>query len=261
MKNWVIQENLLDPRQIADVCFAVKNDGGKVYPVKVIPFSDEIDFFWEDPPTKDVVLYGSAKMSKLAYKKGWTGLFFNDNFDSAVWNKNRDDMLNQDAFVIRAGDAIQHFESINANDEDLYFIRPVLDLKAFAGGVQSVKEIKEHMGSTQVENYSFDEDTFVSIAEPKYISAEWRWFVVNGNVIDGSQYRRLGRPHRVNVKDEDLIRSAQRLADIWLPHETCVMDTAMTTSGIKVIEFNCINSSGFYDNDITKIVKAINRSF
>lgn len=261
MKNWVIQENLLDPRQIADVCFAVKNDGGNVYPVKVIPFSDEIDFWWDEPPTKDVVLYGSAKMSKLAYKKGWTGLFFNDNFDTGVWTKHRDDMLNQNLITIRAGDAVKYFEDQNADDEELYFIRPVLDLKAFAGGVQSVKEIKEHMGSTQVENYSFDANTMVSLAEPRNIFAEWRWFIVNGKVIDGSQYRRMGYPHRAHIEDHARINQAQEFADKWLPHPTCVMDLAATSEGLKVIEFNCINSSGFYDNDIPKIVQAINRSF
>lgn len=261
MKNWVIQENLLDSKQIADVCFAVKNDGGNVYPVKVIPFSDEIDFFWDEPPTKDVVLYGSAKMSKLAYKKGWAGLFFNDNFDTGVWAKHRDDMLNQNPVIIRAGDVIKYFEDQHIDDEELFFIRPVLDLKAFAGGVQSVKEIKEHMGSTHVENYSFDVDTMVSMDVPRNILGEWRWFIVNGKVINGSQYRRMGQPHRKQVTIQVRKDHAQELADKWLPHPNCVMDLAMTSNGWKVVEFNCINSSGFYDNDIPKIVQAINRSF
>lgn len=35
------------------------------------------------------------------------------------------------------------------------------------------------------------------------------------------------------------------------------MDLALYDNELKVIEFNCINASGFYDNDIRKIVDAI----
>jgi hypothetical protein len=152
------------------------------------------------------------------------------------------------------------------------FVRPVLDLKTFAGGVSTVKQIKEHMASTQVENYSFDADTMVSIAEPVNLLGEWRFFVVNGKVIDGSQYRKHLRLYKNRVTSERLLQLAQEKADLWLPHQTCVMDLALLNQvpnkqlndihdQLKVIEFNCINSSGFYDNDIPKIVQAINRSF
>lgn len=270
MKSWVIQENLLSSQQIEAVSDAVHADGGTVFPVTVIPFSDNVHFYHDVHMLgEDVVIYGSAKLSKLAYKYKWGGLFFNDNFDTGVWNKNRDDMLNQNSVIIRAGDAIAYFENNSIDDEELYFIRPVLDLKAFAGGVQSVREIKSHMGSTQVENYSFDADTMVSIAVPQVILAEWRFFIVNGKVIDGSRYRKNARLDKQHVTSERLLFLAQQIADKWLPHPTCVMDLALPhraeheneNSGLKVIEFNCINSSGFYDNDVNAIVKAINRSF
>ena len=53
-------------------------------------------------------------------------------------------------------------------------------------------------------------------------------------------------------------KKAQQLADEWLPHPNCVMDTAIDHLGVmKVVEFNCLNCSGMYGHDPLKIVKAI----
>ncbi len=40
--------------------------------------------------------------------------------------------------------------------------------------------------------------------------------------------------------------------------ETCVMDLALTNEGLKVVEFNCLNASGFYYHDVRAIVKEVN---
>ncbi len=56
---------------------------------------------------------------------------------------------------------------------------------------------------------------------------------------------------------DNVIEDIQKLADKWLPNPTCVMDVALVDDEYKVIEFNCFNSSGFYKNDINKIVMAV----
>src|SRR5271170_6153926 len=44
----------------------------------------------------------------------------------------------------------------------------------------------------------------------------------------------------------------------WTPCEAFVMDVAkVAPETFKIIEINCINSSGFYDCDMTQVVKAI----
>ncbi len=86
--------------------------------------------------------------------------------------------------------------------------------------------------------------------------SESRFFVVGGKVIDGAFYRMYGQRFS-GVAKPDEIEAAQEMANVWLPHETCVMDIAKTEEGLKVIEFNCFNGSGFYVNDISKIVKAV----
>jgi hypothetical protein len=95
------------------------------------------------------------------------------------------------------------------------------------------------------------------LCEPQNIKAEWRWFVVGGKVISGSMYRAHNQLRKMRVVEQDLINEAQLLADKWLPDECCVMDLALVGEELKVIEFNCINSSGFYDNDVNAIFEAL----
>lgn len=257
---WVLQINLIDQKQVSEIASAVLRDGAKVIGVNVIPFQDHVDMD-ELPVTKNVFPYGSTKLSKLvAGDRNWNGICFNDNFSAIEWNKNRDDMLNAECIICAVKDVTTIFEGVD--ESETRFIRPVHDLKVFAGAVTTVREIKNWMKSTDSGNFSFTEDTLVSIAHPQNIEAEWRWFVVNGQVIDGSMYRAFGTRNLLHIDNLRMVSEAQTIADKWLPHPTCVMDLALLDDGsMKVIEFNCINSSGFYDHDIPKIVKAINDSF
>ena len=257
MPTWVIQNNFIDQTQTDIIARAVLEDGGKVASAKVIPFCDTIEFWdGEAPPGPMVVPYGATKLTKMSRRYNWGGVFFNDDFDTAVWNTKRDDMLNNDGVIMKVSETAEYLK----DTPDIYpmFIRPCLDLKAFNGTLTSVGEIKNWMRSVDSGNFSFTEDTLVSIAEPKHILAEWRWFVVNGKVIDGSIYRLRGQRLTIHERDQKVIDEAQTLADKWLPNQTCVMDLALTDDGMKCIEFNCFNSSGYYNNDIGKIVRAVN---
>jgi hypothetical protein len=257
MTTWVIQNNFIDQTQADIVAKSVLADGGKVAGAKVIPFCDTIKFWDNEAPQGPLVVpYGATKLTKMARKYDWKGVFFNDNFDTAVWNANRSDMLNQDGKIMKVSETA---EFLKGYPDDLpMFIRPCLDLKAFNGTLTRVSEIKNWMKSTESGNFSFNADTLVSIAEAKHIQAEWRWFVVDGKVIDGSIYRLRGQRLTIHERDQKVIDEAQGFADVWLPDSTCVMDLALTEDGMKCIEFNCFNSSGYYNHDIEKIVKAVN---
>jgi hypothetical protein len=254
---WVIQNNLDDQTQADVMAKSVLADGGKVVGAKVIPFCDTIEFCDNEAPQGPlVVTYGATKLTKMACKYDWKGVFFNDNFDTAVWNANRSDMLNQDGMIMKVSETAEFLKGYP--DDMPMFIRPCLDLKAFNGTLTCVREIKNWIKSTGSGNFSFDADTLVSIAEAKHIQAEWRWFVVDGKVIDGSIYRLRGQRLTIHERDQKVIDEAQGFADGWLPNSTCVMDLALTEDGMKCIEFNCFNSSGYYNHDVEKIVKAVN---
>jgi hypothetical protein len=258
MATWLIQSNLLDPVQIGQICDALKERCYPYYGCKIIPFVDDIECFWTDgePTHKNIIPYGSSKLSRLANTMGWTGMFFNlDQFRVDTWNTNRDDMLNSDAEFMTVADLEQRFAGVP--DDEVFHIRPMEDLKAFNGTVTTAKEIRRWQHSDDAGNFSFKKTTQCVVSPPKKILAEWRWFIADGKIISGSTYKMNGQRLVQRETDQDVIDEAQAFADKWLPDEVCVMDIALTDDGPKVIEFNCFNSSGFYYHDIGAVVEAV----
>jgi len=171
-------------------------------------------------------------------------------------------MLNADSDILSVEDALLTY--CDKSSDDMIFVRPDNDLKEFAGEVMSVSDFSTWVGqmSDGSNGNLLHEDTQIVVAPARNILAEWRWFVVGGKVVDGSMYRHRGQLVKDHETWKGVYEEAQEQADIWLPHECCVMDTALVGTDVesaehKVIEFNNINSSGFYNHDVEKIVLAI----
>ena len=254
---WVIQTNLVSDFFAQSVWHSAIETECKVKEAVLIPFSESFDN--EDElskiPVDDIIIpYGSCKLTRLSSLRGWRGNCYNpDTFRSDVWLTKRDDMLNSEPHFITVKETKEFFK--DANEEDHWFIRPVKDLKQFNGSVASVGDIKDWSNSTASGSFIIDDDTEIMLSPVKTLYSEARYFIVGGKVVDGSYYRIDGRLRSSHVNQSETISAVQKLADKWLPHECCVMDIADTDDGLKVIEWNTINSSGFYEHDIPKIVK------
>lgn len=252
---FLIQYNLMNEKQLQLTKNAV-NDFPHEF-VGLIPFSREIT---SDEPLVgiDYIPYGSTLLSTLALQKQWKGLYFDlENFNYEASSENRDDMLN-DEHIVTVKDA---FDILKTDPEKLWFTRPSLDLKHYSGTVINADEcykwFKDALECDSSGSYKMDEDMMVVLATPKNIQAEWRWFIVGSKIVSGSMYRFKGVLHKERELDKDVIDEAQKKADQWLPNQCCVMDTALVDNELKVIEFNAINSSGFYDNDVDSIFKEL----
>lgn len=258
---WVIQTNLLNDLSVQGVWLAAEEYGANVHEAIIVPFQDtlqnedEVAALASDENTI-IIPYGSCKLNKMAQKRNWRGNCYNaDTFRTHVWDANRDDMLNSDSVQMQVKDAAEYFKGKDLAEK--WFIRPVEDLKAFSGTVTEAEEIVQWMKSTESGNFSFTDDTQIIIAPVKKIYSEARFFVIDGKVVDGSYYRQGGRLMSNHINQPETLELAQNLANKWLPHECCVMDVADTDDGLKVIEFNSLNSSGFYDHKIPVIVQAM----
>ena len=99
------------------------------------------------PPLDGVVIpYGATKLTRLAQKRGWRGLCFDEAaFRVDAWNRHRDDMLNQH---VRQMSVRECMAAMQDEDEDsVWFVRPVQDLKHFDGTVTVAREIRRWMSS------------------------------------------------------------------------------------------------------------------
>ena len=255
---FLIQHNLMANEQLQKIEAAIRNVPHEF--VGLIPFSHEITS--ETPLNGTAYIpYGSTLLTSLAHSMMFQGLHFNLNtFNYGAALKNRDDMLNLNVVTLaQAIDWLNITRKINPDSQ--WFVRPSYDLKQFSGQVIGAREcydwFKDMLECATSGSYKLEPDTEIVLCEPQKISAEWRWFIVGRKIVSGSMYRAHGQMRQIRELNANVIKEAQMLANKWLPDDCVVMDTALVDGQVKVIEFNCINSSGFYDNDVEAIFTAL----
>lgn len=88
----------------------------------------------------------------------------------------------------------------------------------------------------------FNEETLVQVSSVKKIYKEIRFWVVDGKVITGSQYR-LGNQTIYDEYYEDEAKEfAQSMVDKFQLAKAFVIDVCLVDSGWKIMECGCINS-------------------
>jgi hypothetical protein len=126
----------------------------------------------------------------------------------------------------------------------------------FADWVQQISTIKKEGNLTPLH-----QDTEIVISPTKKIYSECRLFIVDGVVVTQSMYKVGNRVIGNSDVNECFIEFAQSMANKWQPADGFVIDVADTPNGLKVIEVNCLNSSGFYECDPLQIVNAIEEMY
>lgn len=254
---WVVQANLLNRRRQDNVAVHLKELGIPFVDVNVVSFSNDLTYLLEEPPHRRVIPYGSTALIRRGMDREWQGLFFDPKtFCVDTWLKNRMDLLNDSCHIMSVRAALRW----GHNRTGMWHVRPNEDLKTFTGFVAGANEIADWLQGTesvQIDDGLLTVDTRIVISPEQEILAEWRWFIVDHRIVDGSMYRARGRGHLEHETDEQVIAEAQRLAEGWLPHPVCCMDTALTEKGLRVLEFNCFNGCGFYEHDLAKILPVV----
>ena len=123
----------------------------------------------------------------------------------------------------------------------------------------SFQDIKTMINGVLYENPYITKDAEFVLSSPKNIGKEWRNFIVRGKVISSCRYRFWGE---LSVDEDDvpdgMKRFVEALCNIFTPHDVFIMDVCECEGKYFVIECNCFNGSGFYNNDLSKIVNSVN---
>lgn len=250
---WLLQGNLVDKEHYSEIVSAISELGIKYETFDIIPFDttpinvDETEY--------RIIPYGSTNMMEKCIEKNYSGFFYN-RFDSkpSTWIEKRDDILNQNPIICPLSEAKEYMK---IHKHKMFFIKPNKDLKDFTGEILDGKSIERWINDISFGKYLFNEDLEVIISEPKYIKWEARFFIVGRKVVSASYYRKGGYMHREEITDNELLNTAEEMASKWLPYECVTMDLCETNEGIKIVEFNNINCSGFYKCDILKVVREL----
>ena len=226
---------------------------------RMIPFVGEIEFTTK---RKDVFCFGSISLASAAHKYGWRcGSMHNANHDFEVYGKEYEDkMLNHGALIMEFTDAIP--ESF----PEMFFARPTKDVKIFSGQVFMKHSWDEYVADC-IKNeatYHITSETKVMLAPLKNIEYEVRCWIVGRKVITMSQYKKGNRIIYKNVDDLDWLREiVQEYVYMYEPAEAFVMDVCKVEGEdeIKIVEINCINSSGLYHANCKLLIEAIENHF
>ena len=221
--------------------------------IKVRPFLEDFEF---KTNRKDIFCFGSVKMSRLAKKYNWfPGSLLNENHDYRVYSKfYKENLLNYDSKIQKFGDNIEL---------DIFFARPCEDTKTFTGKVfdqYSWNEFKENFfKSGQISTLT--NETEIQISSVKNITKEFRFWIVDNNVVTGSLYRMGSWITRSEVIDEGALEFCKEMIKIYQLADAFVMDICEiiinNNREYKIIECGCINSAGFYKANMSKLIESI----
>lgn len=276
---WAVQVNTLSQAQVFPKLDVLKHLNLDHKQVVVEPFTHNLEFYPAFTESEldsmnqlnyaPIMPWGSTALVEKAVEQNWNFAFYNENFCVDVWMLHlRDRLLNKDAMLVDWDDLVKIFDQPEIRPHDHWFLRPSKDLKPGPSMVKSTLEVLDLIELAQIGDTSevstgvrLNPNIRWAVAPAKCIYEEQRWFIVDNSVISGSVYRQGGKrlDKRLSL-DSPEGRTATRLASEWLPHRTCVMDLAVTDSGTSILEFNCLNCSGTYDNDIVAIVLALQLS-
>lgn len=251
--HWLLESNLFQEHEWDQLVNALKQRDLPYTVHKVIPFIGELLPQAELQHPK-VICMGSSSMRLMAAREGWTpGVYdlYDQDFlkQMDAWG---DRMLNSDAQTLPFRDVVL---------TDWTFLRPATDDKPFAGRMFSPEEF--HAWQPRVIDLGLDQsdglnpDTLIQLCAPKNIGAEYRYWIVGGEIITSSRYKANGRVryvHGAPAAMDDFVRQA--VAD-WQPHRAFVIDVCETQDGPRIVEINTLNSAGFYAGDMARVVDAL----
>lgn len=203
---------------------------------------------------KEVNPYLSEKQLQISDKyiqNLKNGIFYNEEgFDQNYYGKLDLPLLNSSSQNLAVKD------NLDKSFDTPVFIKPSRDQKAFNAGIlEPGYSIKDFIFSQLHESFYLEEIAIVAPVKPIY--AEYRFFVVNKEVITASQYRNSHSLYVSDIIPQSLQDAAKEYAQLYQPHDIFTMDLADTPEGIKIIEYNCWNASGLYNTNVPKIFNAV----
>ena len=196
-----------------------------------------------------VIPYGSVQLAER-FKDTPLGFHIvhkKNGFDTDHWMSIYGELaLNHEGVVMPATDLLTHLETHGPSHA-----RPNSESKAFIATVFNPDSWIKH---AQERNVRDDLQVFVS--PPKKLEIEYRCWVIDGKVIEISQYLVNGELNKELCEDRSVHETAQFFANVYQPANAFVMDLAKTPDGFKLIEFNGFHGAGWYSGRIDKILDA-----
>lgn len=137
-----------------------------------------------------------------------------------------------------------------------FFVRPDSPLKPFSGRLLTRDQV-----SWEAIDYGFyydDRDLTVIVSEPRWITGEWRYVVVDRKVVAGSAYAAQGRQALRDPPNGPPWRFAQEVAlELDPPEAVYVLDVCEANDRYCLLELNPFSGADLYACDPGAVVRAV----
>ena len=134
--------------------------------------------------------------------------------------------------------------------------------KVAFGNIGKPKERNLNRFDDKLKRYSYggvSPDELVMITTSKKIDEEYRFFIVDREVIAGCTYMLADSHEEIPNTSKEAFNLADKIAKIdWRPAEAFVIDICRRNDNYRVLEINSFNCSDIYACDPEIIVKKVN---
>ena len=275
---FVLQDNIYKEYGYTQFVDTLRRSGRNMILVTPVPFSNILlpsgfiqeegkDLTEEDgikiDNSEPVIWFGSMSLRRIAISQGLKpGKLGEGILNYSDWSVGfgLENILNPD---VRIGTVESFKDFVSYSD---IFVRPTGDTKALTGTVMEPERFVDWVESYSVIepdgfSFSLNRTTEIMVSSVKKIYSECRVFVVDGRPVTASMYRTGNMVKHDRNVDERFYVFAKEMISRYNPEDGFVMDIADTPDGLKVIELNDFNCSGFYACDVGKIIMAIEDLF
>jgi len=269
--NWIIEKYLWE--EYEDKLVQTIKDSGMnvdVYDDSMSRFESVQDYVKNKYTEKDIVImHGSLQMGRRMLKtSAYPGIFLTlENYECFnYYGLFGNYLLNSEYVMMGLNDVLRNSSSIfDIFGTDSLFIRPSNGYKSFTGQCLKKETFDEDFDILTKSYGGLDMNTLVVLAPAKELEEEYRFVVIDGEVISGALYidgynRSEWKAYYDKPCDNRLATAfAELMVEIYQPDKAYTIDVCkLKGGGYRLIEINSFFCASWYGNDLTKIVTAVN---
>jgi hypothetical protein len=228
---------------------------------------DWSDLWWSDGvpttiPSTQVVFHGSlGNAARIATDLGWSpGSFCPvDAFHCSAWYESaRPWLIHADWHFASANKLVADAKTIGhkLGSTDRLFIRPDSPLKPFGGRVVDVDRVSL---ATLDHGFYYEDESIPVVAAPvRQVGDEWRFVVVNRNIVAGSGYDTTTRRPIAEALDSAAGAFAADIASsLPPPAEVYILDVCECDGELRLLELNPFGGADLYACNPVSVVRAV----
>ncbi len=268
--NWIVEKYMFEEYE-EQLVATIKDSGQNCLLIDDTHFKYDFNKDIKNKFTENdcVIFYGSLQRGSQIWRETnfIPGIFLTrDNYECfKYYSYYGDKMVNSEYMLLGLNDVARvskmFFEKFGGDE---MFIRPSNGFKTFTGQLLPKENFETEFDILCRSYGGLDMDQLVLIAPKKNVREENRFVVISeesGNrIIDGMKYMVDGEVVTERIVDEQALVYANSVVNNYTPDKAFTIDVAKMNDGTyKVLEIGSFCCAGWYNIDIDKVVKEINK--